>query len=130
MKIFLVIITITLGLSTSSYADDSLATAEEAAAVIRSLETPDNLSAAMLKSALETAKASNLKIDLKTLKVQKLNEYSYQVEFSLNYEGSAESASVRISEVMIRNSKAYVFSFDIERALQKKKYPGVSMGNN
>ena len=103
--------------------------AEEANAVVASLSNPENPTAVLLNASIEAAKNLGLTIDSQRNEVTKLGENSYTVKLSLNSDEATEYSLVSIEEVLIRNGKAYIFDYNISRALKMIKYPGVNLGN-
>lgn len=128
-NVFIAIFSIVLASSVQASADLVVTTAgQEAQSVVDSLNYPQNLSARMLKAAIDDAKATSLAIE--GLSITKLDKDRYQLSFSLDNEESSEIAEVNVSEVLVSDGKAYVFGFSVERVAKMNKHPGVSLGNN
>lgn len=102
---------------------------EETNSVVASLSNPENPTAILLNASIEAAAKLGLSIDSLRTEVTKIGDHSYKVSLSLNSEEAAEYSLVSIEEVLVQNGKAYVFDYNISRAVKMIKYPGVILGN-
>ncbi|MGZ5279131.1 MAG: hypothetical protein ACXWC9_04270 [Pseudobdellovibrionaceae bacterium] len=129
MKKMFLVLSITLGLLSSSFASSSkIGTGNTVQPILSALTAPSNLTGELLKSAISTATQQGFYIDLETMTVKSVGQEHYQISFYLVQDSNVEKALV-YAELTTHQGQAHVINFNVERIAMIQKWPGVNMGN-
>jgi len=130
MKQFMIFLT-SLMVAASAFAlEQTPATEKEVQAILNALKSPQNMTAVMLKKTLGSSLSKLTSQSVVAEKTTFAGSDHFQIEIKLQPKDSDQEGTMITGEVLIRDDKAYVFNFNVERLLKLQKFPGVSMGNN